>query len=204
VERITDEGVLFGIQTGMVPDRGNRLTIDDLIMDNFMPACSVVHRRSALGDPPEWIRDLAYGDWPMAIIAAKSGFIDRLDGIVARYRWHRQGAWSGLTETEQWITALAVLNAIESHLGHARPAAFARSRAAIIDSLQKAIKAETPGALVELRVTIAERDRTISQLNHTLGEEKKRLRRRAKRILAAAAVAVVAAAVLGWVLAKWL
>jgi glycosyltransferase involved in cell wall biosynthesis len=204
VERINEEGALFLIHTGAVPGKGNRIDIDDLIHDNVMAACSVVHRRAALGDPPEWVRDLPHGDWPMAIIAAQKGFVDRIDDIVARYRWNRHGVWSGLTQTEQWTTVLTVLDAVERHLETDHREAFARSRAVAIAELRKAVKAETPKALVEMGLKVTDKERQAIEATRMLDQERKRLRLRANRILAGAAAAAVAALAAGWTLGRWL
>jgi glycosyltransferase involved in cell wall biosynthesis len=204
VERINEEGVLFLIHTGIVPGKGERIDVDDLIYDNVIAACSVVHRRSALGDPPDWMRDLPHGDWPMAILAAERGCVDRLDGIVARYRWNRHGVWSGMTETEQWTSVLVVLDAVERHLETDHRDAFARGRALAIGGLRKAVKAEAPRALVDLRLTLTDKERQIAELGSLLSGERRRLRLRAKRVLAGAALAVLVAAVAGWLVGKWL
>ncbi len=61
VERVTDDGEVVRVMRGL----GHRGTIADLIKGNFIGTCSVMLRRSAVAEVPDWIKTLPAGDWPL-------------------------------------------------------------------------------------------------------------------------------------------
>jgi glycosyltransferase involved in cell wall biosynthesis len=71
-------------------------TLEDILVENWIATGSVVLRREIPQDYPEWMRDLAFSDWPMQVMAAKRGSIAFLDAVMGFYRVHQGGKWSGL------------------------------------------------------------------------------------------------------------
>jgi len=128
VARVAEDGEIVRL----LPGSPHRATVEDLIQGNFLPSCSCVTRRSAIENPPGWIRNLHSGDWPYHLLAAQSGYIDYVDGLMSHYRIHGDAAWSTASLLEQWVRTLSMLMEIEVHLGSQYPEAFARSRANLI------------------------------------------------------------------------
>lgn len=135
VVRVTEDGKAVRVISGSP----NRATIEDLIQGNFIPTGSCMTRRSAIADPPNWIRDLKSGDWPYHLLAAQSGYIDYVGGLVAHYRIHGDAVWSTRPLIEQWVRSLSILMEVETHLGARYPEAFARSRMNLVNHIVDAL-----------------------------------------------------------------
>lgn len=71
------------------------LTVSDLLEYNSTPTCSIVYRRCALPEIPKWISRSPVGDWPLQICALRSGPIGYIPEVMAVYRIHEHGVWSG-------------------------------------------------------------------------------------------------------------
>jgi glycosyltransferase involved in cell wall biosynthesis len=198
VYRIAPDGVIFAAIDGL----DHRGTVDDAILDCFLPACSAMYRRSAMGIPPEWIRDLPAGDWPMAIIAAEKGYIDKVEGPVAHYRWHANGAWLGQTLVQRALSKLVVLDAVEAHLASDHREAYRQSRAAAVQQLKEAVQAESTEVIRDLRTVKADQQKLLDELWKRLDYDKRRLRRRAYRIAGVAVLAILVAVAVTWVVAR--
>ena len=69
--------------------------LEDLLRGNFMHTCSVMFRSRLFGDFPSWFFKCSMGDWPLHVLNAQHGRIGYLDEVMAVYRKHGQGAWSG-------------------------------------------------------------------------------------------------------------
>ena len=69
--------------------------LDDLLEYDYIATASAMVRRTAVTDIPSWFRTCPFGDWPVFIIAARHGEIRYLNEIMAAYRVHGKGAWSG-------------------------------------------------------------------------------------------------------------
>jgi len=76
-------------------------TLEDVLAENWIPTASIVLRREIVQDYPIWIRDLAFSDWPIQVLAAKLGSIGFLDAVMAFYRVHQGGKWSGLGSVQR-------------------------------------------------------------------------------------------------------
>jgi hypothetical protein len=124
VERVTDDGELVRVMKGL----GHRGTIEDLIKGNFLGTCSVMVRRAALPDVPDWVRGMPAGDWPLYFLAAQFGYVDHIEGIVARYRIHGESFWATRSLPEQILMGMCMQVEIETHLDPRYAPAFDRSR----------------------------------------------------------------------------
>lgn len=69
--------------------------IEDVLRGNFMQTCSVMFRSRLFEDLPSWFFKCPMGDWPLHVLNAQHGRIGYLDEVMAVYRKHGQGAWSG-------------------------------------------------------------------------------------------------------------
>ncbi len=69
--------------------------LQDVLYNNPIQTCSVVFRRSMLPLIPEFILQLKLADWPLCIMATHQGVALCLDQVMANYRVHSQGVWTG-------------------------------------------------------------------------------------------------------------
>jgi glycosyltransferase involved in cell wall biosynthesis len=107
-----------------------RSTVDDLVGGNFVQACSVVLRREAVGQLPDWFRQAVVGDWPLYLIAAQRGSLAYLDETWAAYRVHPGGLWSSrlstLPSAQDAYSFVHLYQNIDRHLGYAHAAVIRR------------------------------------------------------------------------------
>jgi glycosyltransferase involved in cell wall biosynthesis len=90
-------------------------TLRDLLKRNYITTCSVMLRRSAAGNFPDWYYSLLIDDWPHFALAACHGDIGYIDDVMAVYRVHPGGVWSRLGRTEQQLMRLQAFNAVNAH-----------------------------------------------------------------------------------------
>lgn len=103
----------------LVRRAGSRLsevTTQDLLGHNPIRSPSALLRRSALGPLPAWLLRVPYTDWPLYLLAARSGPIGYLDQSMAAYREHAGGLWSGATATRQNLMVLALYDTVLPHV----------------------------------------------------------------------------------------
>ncbi len=77
------------------PDQKAISTIEDLLLQNFIPTCSVMFRNHLVIEFPEWYFEIMQGDYPLYILLAQYGHVGYIDEVMANYRHHFQGIWSG-------------------------------------------------------------------------------------------------------------
>jgi glycosyltransferase involved in cell wall biosynthesis len=84
--------------------------------DNFVHTCSVIIRKSCLGDIPQMLDGFPFGDWPLFLLISLRGPVAYLDKVMASYRIHSGGMWSGANsnrkmamETIMWKLLLPLL-----------------------------------------------------------------------------------------------
>jgi glycosyltransferase involved in cell wall biosynthesis len=92
------------------------LTLAELLLGNFIVNCSTMFRRALFPEFPDWYLTLPQGDWSLGILNAQYGDIGYLDQVMAVYRQHRGGRWSGLTAVRQCEVALASYDAFAGFL----------------------------------------------------------------------------------------
>jgi glycosyltransferase involved in cell wall biosynthesis len=78
------------------PNQKEVSTIEDLLLDNFVPSCSVVFRNQLFHEFPSWFQDLAMADWPLHILNANYGNIGYIPEVMGVHRNHAGGVWSPL------------------------------------------------------------------------------------------------------------
>lgn len=69
-------------------------TLEDLLKENFIPACSVVFRNGLFQELPEWYYELHQGDYPLHVLNAHHGKIGYINEVMAAYRKHENSYWS--------------------------------------------------------------------------------------------------------------
>lgn len=104
--------------TSYRPSQKEFSTVEDLLLDNYIPTASVMFRRGLFGGVPDWVGTLKMGDWPIHILNALHGKIGFIDQTMAVYVVHRGGVWS----TKGWQDhALAIIDLFEALGRHLEP-----------------------------------------------------------------------------------
>jgi glycosyltransferase involved in cell wall biosynthesis len=103
-----------------VSDQKETSTLEDLLLVNFIPTCSVMVRNGLIKELPEWIHGLKMLDWPLFILNAQHGYIRYLNESLGAYRLHADGVYSALDPIEQQLNKLKMYQALRGRLG-ARP-----------------------------------------------------------------------------------
>lgn len=70
-------------------------TIEDLFEKNFIATASCIFRKKNVDELPTWFYKLPFGDWSLHFINAQFGKIKYIDKVMAVYRIHSGGMWSG-------------------------------------------------------------------------------------------------------------
>lgn len=72
--------------------------VDLLALKYYPPTCSVVYRNHLIKELPEWFARVMVGDFPLHLLNARFGRIAHLPNVMATYRHHPGGLWSGWGE----------------------------------------------------------------------------------------------------------
>lgn len=96
--------------------RDKRCTTEDLLVENFIPTCSVMFRRGLFGNLPDWVSTLGFSDWPLHVLNAEAGAIGYLSEIMGVYRIHSGGAWSGRASNRRNADILRFYEGIDAQL----------------------------------------------------------------------------------------
>ncbi len=83
------------------PGQPRRLAYRDFFGVNPVAACTPVFRREVLDPLPEWYFGLPWGDLSLYLLAAEAGEVHYLPEVMAVYRLHDAGMFTGLTTLEQ-------------------------------------------------------------------------------------------------------
>jgi glycosyltransferase involved in cell wall biosynthesis len=98
------------------PDRKEIGDLEELLLGNFIPACSIMYRREPVIRIPDWFLTAKMGDWPLNILKAQYGKIGYLNEVMAAYRVHAGGVWTRRQRSHQLLTSIKVLDQIHSDL----------------------------------------------------------------------------------------
>jgi glycosyltransferase involved in cell wall biosynthesis len=84
VRVVTPEG---HVRNAKIPERpAGAYGLADLVRQNFVPSCSAMFRRELYTLLPEWYFEMApITDWPLWLLAARSGKVLLIDRIMADY-----------------------------------------------------------------------------------------------------------------------
>jgi glycosyltransferase involved in cell wall biosynthesis len=93
-----------------------RITVEDLLVADYIPSCGLVCRRELVGKFPDWVDTLKMGDWPAAIFLAQHGQIEYINEVMATYRIHAGGVWSRLSAVERLQANLEFYTRINVYL----------------------------------------------------------------------------------------
>ena len=70
----------------------------DMCQTNWVQTCSLVFRKEAVPNLPDWFNKLPLGDWPLCLLLTKWGQLGVIDRPMAHYRVHPGGVWSSTSE----------------------------------------------------------------------------------------------------------
>ena len=118
-----------------IPKPPELVTIDELLVANRIPTCSVVYRRSA--QPPEHsaLAGLPMQDWPTWILMTRRGPAGYIDESWACYRMHNGGAWSTIDSIKQRQKIVGVYEVLRPILGPDREAAVDAAKKRLCEQL---------------------------------------------------------------------
>lgn len=85
--------------------------VDDLLRENFIVTCTAMFRNGRIGGFPDWFRRGRFCDWTLHVLNAQHGGIAYIDRVMAAYRQHAGGIWTGLPQIERhrWMAETARL-----------------------------------------------------------------------------------------------
>jgi hypothetical protein len=115
------------------------LSLGSLVPGNIVPSCTVIYRRGALPEYPEWLRDSRIVDYALHFLHALAGPFAFLDRNWAAYRIHSGNMFASLPDAEQLTDLLEVR-------AHLRPGVPEHLLSAF-DSAQAAISARAAALL---------------------------------------------------------
>jgi hypothetical protein len=92
-----------GVPSGAVNPRlsEDHFTLEEILLECFIPAPAVMFRRAVLECLPEWTFDVIWIDWLIHICSATLGPIGYIPETLAAYRVHRGGMFSALDRISQ-------------------------------------------------------------------------------------------------------
>jgi glycosyltransferase involved in cell wall biosynthesis len=94
-------------------------TFEDIWMGNFIPMCSTMFRRAALGTLPAWYEScFPITDWPLHILGARHGTIGYINEVMGVYRQHSGGLYSVHSEAEKLEKTLQFYRDMNSNLDY--------------------------------------------------------------------------------------
>jgi glycosyltransferase involved in cell wall biosynthesis len=91
-------------------------TVEDLLVENFIPTAAVMYRRGLWQKAPEWAETLKMGDWIIHILNAHHGRVGYIDETMAVYVIHRGGVWSTRAWEFHALSVIELFEALDRHL----------------------------------------------------------------------------------------
>lgn len=92
-------------------------SLSDIVSSHFIPTCSTLFRNRSSHSFPDWVYHLSMGDWPLHVLNAEHGLYGYIDEIMAVYRVHGAGLWSGSNKVEKFERTIEAAKIIGAHLG---------------------------------------------------------------------------------------
>jgi len=91
------------------------ISLEDLLVMNYVPACAVMFRRGLFGELPDWFYSVKLGDWAIHIMNAQHGKVGCINKVMSAYRLG-PGMWSSLGPECQRLEMINMLDHINAHL----------------------------------------------------------------------------------------
>lgn len=93
------------------PMRGD-YGIEDILRGNFIHTCSVMFRSRLFDEFPSWFFKCPMGDWPLHVLNTQHGRAGYINDVMAVYRKHDKGAWSGQSRLEILVGSIQAADMI--------------------------------------------------------------------------------------------
>ena len=113
-EYVTSKGKPLGQRHP--PTRLEPITFDDLCKRNLVQTCSLMVRTASVPQIPDWVEQLAIGDWAICLIATTSGPLGMLPQCMGCYRVHPGGVWTSQSHRSRFEGFLRAYTTIAEHL----------------------------------------------------------------------------------------
>jgi glycosyltransferase involved in cell wall biosynthesis len=88
---------------------------EDILRNNFISNCSVVLRNGLIDDFPKWFCALKQADWSFHLLNSQFGNVYFMDEIMATYRMHSDGVWTGMDIEDRYKGVLESYYAFDQH-----------------------------------------------------------------------------------------
>jgi len=89
--------------------------IEDLLIKNYMPTCSVMFRQGSVDKFPDWFYTVEQQDWLLQILNARHGNLGYIDEVMGVYRIHSGGTWSQATPRQYLPSCITMLEAVNEY-----------------------------------------------------------------------------------------
>jgi glycosyltransferase involved in cell wall biosynthesis len=120
--QIVDEN---GTPCGNLLDETKELTeAADLCRGDYISTPSCMVRNGLLKEIPSWLYGLPGCDWPFDILNAEKGKIRFLPEVLAAYRIHPGGLWSGHDEATRYQIALSLVETLNEKFSYKYDSSF--------------------------------------------------------------------------------
>jgi glycosyltransferase involved in cell wall biosynthesis len=120
--RIVDEN---GKVSGNLLDGTKEITeVADLCRGDYIATASCMVRNGLLEEIPSWFYTLPGCDWPLDILNAEKGKIRYFPEVLAAYRIHPGGIWSGLSDVVKHHVALGLVATLNEKLNYKYDSSF--------------------------------------------------------------------------------
>ncbi len=112
--------------------------LSDIVSSHFIPTCSTMFRNGLYPSFPEWYYHIPMGDWPLHVLNAAHGFYGYIDEVMAVYRVHSAGMWSGSNQIKIFERTIEAAKIIKAYLGDRNSLEITKS----IESWEQALEQE--------------------------------------------------------------
>jgi hypothetical protein len=164
---------------GNTPEQPARCTFRHLLEGCFIYYCSAMVRRTAIGAFPSWYRNEHSPDWALFIMASQNGSIGYLDEVMAAYRAHASGYWTGLPSEKQLERVLGFYENLRGFLPeeHSSDLNFHTAKVAheIAREYERKGVSETAAKYREQSLLVEPDSRKVKWRLRTAGQESARL-----------------------------
>lgn len=99
------------------PDLKEISSLQDMLTTSCFPIpCTALFRREALGELPDCFFRVTNADWMLFVLLAEHGTLGYINEVMAAYRVHSGGVWSGLDPIQGTREHIKTYETIDAHL----------------------------------------------------------------------------------------
>lgn len=134
-------------------------SIVDFLKTNPVHSSTLMWRRSALGDLPQWVHTVPNGDWAVNILCLEHGDAGYIGETMSLHRYHSGGVWTSRPEIKRWEGFVDFYEVLKGHFGSKYEGILrqARCEACCRLALLYARDKDTPNAVRYVRRCLRER-----------------------------------------------